>query len=218
MKRRAFSHWAAAAAATPGLGWVPAQAQTGAVKPIAGKEYEVIEPRAPVEAPAGKIEVVEFFWYKCIHCSAFEPQLQAWAPTLPKDVVLRRVPVAFNDSFVPQQRLFFGLEALGLIEKLHVKVFQAIHTEKIKLDDGPSIFDWVTRQGVDRAKFEAQYNAFGMAAKTTRARQLQDAYRVAGVPALGVAGRYYTDGAMAGGMERALRVTEALVALARGGK
>ncbi|MCF8167817.1 MAG: thiol:disulfide interchange protein DsbA/DsbL [Rhodoferax sp.] len=215
MKRREFSRLTAGVALASSAG-LSVQAQ--AVKPVAGKDYHVLDPRAPVETAAGKVEVVEFFWFNCTHCNAFEPMLQAWTKNLPKDVVFRRIPVAFNDSFAPQQRLFYVLEAMGLVEKLHAKVFAAIHVEKQKLDKGDAIIDWVVKQGVDKAKFEGQYNSFSIATKASRATQLQNAYKVEGVPALGIAGRFYTDGSMAGSMDRALRITEALIADARNSK
>ena len=212
MKRREFSQVAAGAALASSALLLSSVAQAQAAKPQAGKEYFVLETRAPVEAPAGKIEVVEFFWYNCPHCNAFEPTLEAWVKTLPKDVAFRRSHVAFNDSFVPQQRLFLALEALGLVDKLQAKVFTAIHTEKVNLATGEAITDWVVKQGVDKAKFLEQYNSFSVQTKTTRMTQLQNTYKVEGVPALGVAGRFYTDGGLAGNMERALQVAESLIA------
>jgi len=189
-----------------------------AKKPEAGTDYQVLDPRAVVEAPAGKVEVVEFFWYSCPHCNAFEPTLEAWVKKLPKDVAFRRVPVAFNDSFAPQQRLYYALEAMGLVDKLHAKVFAAIHAEKLNLSKGEQIVDWIGKQGVDKAKFQEQYNSFSVVTKVSRATQLQNAYKVEGVPALGVAGRFYTDGSIARSMERALQVVESLVADVRAGR
>lgn len=217
MKRRDFSLLASGAAVAVGSAWPSlAQAQTGGFG--AGDDYLVLDTRAPVEAAAGKVEVVEFFWYSCPHCNAFEPTLAAWASKLPKDVAFRRVPVAFRDDFVPQQRLYFALEAMGLVDKLHAKVFAAIHVEKLDLAKAPAILDWVAKQGVDRAKFSEQFSSFSIASKASKAAQLQNAYRVEGVPALGVAGRFYTDGSLAKSMERALKVVDALVAGARSGK
>jgi thiol:disulfide interchange protein DsbA len=123
--------------------------------------------------------------------------------------------VAFRDDFVPQQRLFYALEALGLLDKLHAKVFVAIHGEKLKLDRMETITDWVVKQGVDKTKFIAQYNSFSVATKSTKARQLQDAYKVEGVPALGVAGRFYVDGTLAKSMDRALQVVDFLAGTLR---
>lgn len=217
MKRREFTHTAAgvALAATSLLATL-ARAQR--VSPVAGTAYEVLDPRAPVDAPAGKIEVVEFFWYNCSHCNAFEPTLERWVKKLPKDVVFKRAPVAFRPDFAPQQRLFFALEAMGLVEKLHTKVFAAIHVEKLNLSQGEAITEWVGRQGVDKARFVDQYNSFSVVTKAGKASQLQNAYKVEGVPSFGVAGRFYTDGSKAGNMEKALEVVDYLVGQVRSGR
>lgn len=215
MKRRDFSLACGAAAAAT---WVPTGAQAQGKPLKAGSDYLPVEPRAAVEAAAGKIEVVEFFWYNCPHCNVFEPTLDAWIKRVPADVVVRRVPIAFQDSFEPQQRLYYALEAMGLVEKLHGKVFAAVHVEKKNLSKPDAIVDWVAAQGVDKVKFTQQFNSFSVATKAKRATQLQNAYRVEGVPAMGVAGQFYTDGTMAGGMERVLQVVEALTAKVRGAR
>lgn len=213
MKRRDFSVVCGAALAAGALFSPLAQAQ--AKKPEEGSEYLVLDKRAPVEAPAGKIEVVEFFWYSCPHCNAFEPTLDAWVKALPKDVYFRRVPVAFRDDFVPQQRLYYALEAMDLVDKLQTKVFQAIHVERQRLDQPPAIIDWVAKQGVDKTKFTEHFNSFSVASKATRGTQLQNAYKVEGVPSIGIAGRFYTDGSIARSMERVLQVTDYLVGQVR---
>jgi thiol:disulfide interchange protein DsbA len=214
MKRREFSQAAVGAALTSSV-LLPTAARAQGKAPVAGKDFHILETKAPVEAPTGKIELVEFFWYSCPHCNSFEPTLAGWIKTLPKDIAFRRAHVAFNDTFVPQQRLFLALEAMGLLDKLHVKAFTAIHIEKLNLAKGDAIADWVAKQGVDKAKFMEQYNSFSVSTKATRSTQLQNAYRVEGVPALGIAGRFYTDGAMAGSMDRALQVAEFLIAEVR---
>ena len=188
----------------------PAIALAQFKKPVAGTDYQVLDARAPVDAPAGKVEV-EFFWYSCPHCNAFEPTLADWVKKLPKDVAFRRVPVAFNDSFVPQQKLFYTLEAMGLLDKLHAKVFAAIHVDKLTLAKPEAIVEWVGKNGVDQGKFVKEYNSFGVVTKAQKGSQLQNAYKVEGVPALGVGGQFYTDGSMARSMERALLVVQSLV-------
>ncbi len=215
MKRRDFS---LACGAVAGAACLPTGASAQGKPPQAGTDYLVVEKPAGVEAAAGKIEVVEFFWYSCSHCNAFEPLLEGWIKRAPKDVVVRRVPVAFQDSFVPQQRLFYALEAMGLLDKLHAKVFVAIHGEKQNLAKGDAIADWVAKQGVDKAKFLEHFNSFSVATKATRGTQLQNAYRVEGVPALGVAGRFYTDATLAKSMDRALQVVEFLAQQVRSGR
>lgn len=123
----------------------------------------------------------------------------------------KRVPVRFRADFEPQQRLYYSLDAMGQLPKLHGKVFHAIHVERNPLTTPQSIFEWVAKQGVDRAAFETTFNSFGVAGKAKRAAQLQEAYQVEGVPALGVAGRFYVDGGLAGSMSRALQVVDHLV-------
>jgi thiol:disulfide interchange protein DsbA len=159
--------------------------------------------------------VIEFFWYSCPHCNAFEPKLVSWIKRLPPDVTVRRVPVAFRDDFVPQQRLFYTLEAMGKLDELHAKVFNTIHVEHQMIDKEPTILAWAEKNGLDKAKFLETYNSFSVQTKARKATQLQDAYKVQGVPALGIAGRYYTDGSLAGNMDRALQITDYLVAEAR---
>jgi thiol:disulfide interchange protein DsbA len=213
MNRREFSTAAACVLGTTALGLpglVLAQK-----KPEEGTEYKTLGQRAAVEAPQGKVEVVEFFWYSCPHCNAFEPRLEAWSKSLPADVALRRVPVAFRDDFVPQQRLFYTLEAMNRLGDLHAKVFHTIHRDRDPLNRDAAIFAWADKHGLDKAKFQETYSSFSVTTKARRATQLQDAFKVEGVPALGVAGRYYTDGTLAGNMDRALQVTDYLIAEAR---
>ena len=142
MKRRDFSRSVVSTLLGTGVGWSSlASAQAGKLQ--AERDYRVLEKAAPVEAPAGKIEVVEFFGYYCGHCNAFEPTLEAWTKTLPKDVAFKRVPVAFQDNAVPLQRLFFSLEAMGLVASLHSKVFAAIHQQRIELGNAAAIANWI---------------------------------------------------------------------------
>jgi thiol:disulfide interchange protein DsbA len=210
MDRREFSLAAAAAALLP-------LAATAQVKPPEdGREYRTLDKRAPVDAPAGRIELVDFFWYNCPHCNAFEPMLQAWSRRLPDDVQMKRVPAAFHDDMVAQQRLFYTLEALGKVGELHTKVFDAVHKEHLDLTRLPGMVDWAARQGIDPAKFTDTFNSFAIAAKARRAAEIQNAYGLEGVPAFGVAGRWYTDPTLAGGNNsRFIQVAEFLLGEAR---
>jgi thiol:disulfide interchange protein DsbA len=216
MQRRQFSQAAVASTATlAAMTGLPRLAQAQAAPPAAGRDYLVLDKRAPVEAPAGQVEVVEFFWYSCPHCFAFEAQFKAWIQKAPKDVVVRRVPVSFRPDFEPQQRLYYVLEALGKLDSLHGKVFDAIHIDKQRLNTPELVLAWAEMQGLPRAKVSELYNAFPINLKARKATQLQDAFMVDGVPSLGVAGRYFTSGSLARNMERALQVTDHLIGLAR---
>lgn len=215
MKRRNFSLATATALTASALTGTPAFTQ--GFQPREGKDYLALGKRAPVDAVSGMVEVIEFFWYSCPHCNAFEPTIEAWIKSAPKHVAFKRVPVAFRDDFVPQQKLFYTLEALGRLNDLHGKVFYAIHVEKQAINRDNTILEWAGKQGLDKAKFSEVYKSFAVASKARRATQLQDAFKVEGVPALGIAGRYYTDGSLAGSMERALAVAEYLVEATRKG-
>lgn len=210
MQRRQFS--LAAATAATSLAWGANTAFAQQAAPKEGKDYVRLSKPAPTEAPVGKVEVVEFFWYSCPHCNDFEPTFAAWKQKAPANVVVRRVPVAFNASFVPQQKLYFALQAMDNFDAMHVKVFRAIHVERNKLAKDEDIFNWVAKQGVDVNKFKEIYNSFNVSSQVRKATALQQAYDVEGVPSMGVAGRYYTDGPRAGSMANVLNVVQHLVA------
>ena len=216
MKRREFSLAAAAAASASAFSFVatPALAQAAFKE---GKDYAKLSKPVATTAGAGKVEVIEFFWYSCPHCHAFEPAFAAWKSAAPADVVVQRVPVGFNASFVPQQKLYYALLAMGKLDEVHTKVFRAIHVERNRLAKDEDIFAWIEKQGVDVNKFKEAYNSFSVSNQVRKATQLQQEYNVEGVPSIGVAGRFYTDGTMAGNMANVLRVTDHLIALSRKG-
>jgi protein dithiol oxidoreductase (disulfide-forming) len=205
MDRREFSACLVAAA---GLGFTGlAQAQG---KPVEGQHY--VKLNQPLPVTGGKIEVVEFFWYGCPHCHAFEPALDDWAKKLPEDIAFRRVPVAFRDEpFTTHQKIFYALEAMGLIPTLHRKVFHAIHVERQRLDKLADITAFMTKNGVDGAKFTENFNSFSTQAKVRQAAKLAADYKIDGVPAIGIQGKYFTSGTLAGSPEAALAVANWLI-------
>ena len=178
--------------------------------PVEGTHYVKLSQALPVTP--GKIEVIEFFWYGCPHCNAFEPMLDAWQKGLPADVAFRRVPVAFRDEpFTAHQRIFYALDAMGLIPTMHRKVFYAIHVERQRLDKPQEIAAFMAKNGVDSAKFLENYNSFSTATKVKQATKLASDYKIDGVPAIGIAGKYYTSGTLAGTPEGSLAVAEYLI-------
>ncbi|MFM7008450.1 MAG: thiol:disulfide interchange protein DsbA/DsbL [Betaproteobacteria bacterium] len=185
-------------------------AQSGAP---AKSKYVELSPAQPTEP--GKIEVQEFFSYACSHCAAIEPLLQKWMKTVPADVVVKHVPVAFNASMKPLQRLYYTLEAMDRLD-LHLKVFDAIHEQKKRLFTKAEITTWIVSQGVDRAKFEAAFESFGVSSKAGRADQLVTAYRVQGTPTMSVAGRFVTSPSEAGGYQETIDVASGLITQVRG--
>lgn len=196
-------------AATLTLGWsLAASAET----PKAGTDYAVYEVAQPTDAPAGKIEVTEFFFYTCPHCADMEPLLEKWAKTLPKDVSLRRVPVLFRPQLAPYAKLYYTLEAMNLLEKLQGEVFIAIHEQRVNLADDKALLAWVASKGVDATKFSEIYNSFSVASKVQRADQVTRAHNIPGTPAMVVNGKYLVS---QGDHAHQLQVVDYLIAKAR---
>jgi thiol:disulfide interchange protein DsbA len=167
---------------------LPAVAQT------AGKEYLPIVPAQPTDEPA-KIEVLEFFSYGCPHCADFHPLISAWAAKLPGDVVFKRVPITFGRAaWANIARLYFTLEATGDLARLDGDVFKAIHNDRINLFEEQGLLDWVAKKGVDQKKFRETFNSFGVMSKVKRGDQLAQSYKISGVPALAVDGKYMING------------------------
>ena len=212
MKRRDFS---LAAASVVGIAPFVASTSVQAQEAFkAGTDYVQLKKPAPVDAPAGKVEVIEFFSYNCPHCAEFEPRLEAWVKKLPANVAFRRVPVPFVGSDVEsKQRLYYALEALGKVDEFQNKIFTAIHKQRQPIIGDAAILDWASKQpGLE--KFPEMFKSFTVSGKIKRATQLTNDYQVGGVPALGVAGRYYVDGELARSLDRALQITDYLIAQA----
>jgi len=176
-----------------------AGASASPTAPVNGKDYRTLERPQPTDS-GKKVEVTEFFWYDCPHCNAFEPALEAWVKKQGDKINFKRVPVAFRDSFIPQQKLYYALEALGKVDELHARIFRAIHAERKQLDTEQQIMDFIAKQpGIDAKKFADAYNSFGVQTKARRATQLQADYQIDGVPTLAIAGRYMTSPSIVAG-------------------
>jgi thiol:disulfide interchange protein DsbA len=174
-----------------------------------GFDYRILPTPQPLESK-GKVEVIEFFWYGCPHCYDFEPELNAWLKRQPKDVIFRKVPVAFRDDLMPHSQLFYALEAMGKGDALNDKVMYAMHKENKRLMTENEIADWVTTQGIDRNTFLATYRSFAVVSKARAARQMADTYRIDGVPTVVIQGRYMTSPSIAGTKAKAISVMEHL--------
>lgn len=180
---------------------------------LEGRDWRPLAPPRPGGVP-GKIEVLEFFSYGCPHCHEFDPLLTNWRKTLPADVVFRRVPVSFGrPQWAALGRLYLTLAALGLADKLDPAVFEAIHNQRIALHDEAKRNDWLAKQGVDVTQFNNTWKSFGVESQAKRAEQQSEAFKVAGVPALAIDGRYFAGGNE--GFAAMLRNTDALIAMVR---
>jgi protein dithiol oxidoreductase (disulfide-forming) len=153
------------------------------------RDYIELNPPLPVET-AGKIEVLELFWYGCIHCYNLEPALESWSKKLPADVQFRRMPAIFNQQMARDAAIFYTFEALGVLGKLHRPFFDAIHRDRLRTDNPQALAEWLQKNGVDPKKFDETLKSFGVDSKTKRAAKLTVSYKIDGTPAMVVNGRY----------------------------
>lgn len=186
-----------------------------AAEPIeAGKQYVELSSAVPISEP-GKIEVVEMFWYGCPHCYAFEPTLTPWVEKLPADVHFVRIPAMFGGPWDAHGQLFLTLQAMGVENKVHAAVFNAIQKEHKKLTDPEEMAEFVATQGVDKDKFLATFNSFAIKGQIATAKDLAKKYGISGVPTMIVNGKYRFDLGSAGGPEQTLQVADQLIAKER---
>lgn len=158
-----------------------------------------------------KTEVLEFFAYSCPHCAVMEPLVAKWSEGFDQEnVVLKRVPVAFNAGMADLQRAYFVLESLERLD-LHPKLFAALHNEKRPLFDKKAIRKWAAENGIDEKKFDSTFDSFGVQTKASRANDLSRLYQIQGTPSLAIAGKYVTSPAMANGYEDTIKVADALL-------
>ena len=177
--------------------------------PQLGQEFDAVTQTIPTDDPK-KIEVMEIFWYGCSHCFQMEQPLNAWLKNKPADVNFKRIPGIPNASWAPMAQVYFTMESLGITDKLHSKLFHAIHKEKsLNPSNQKAALDWlVTNSGMDRNKVEEAFNSFTVNTNMKRAAQIFRSSGATGVPSLVIDGKYITSGTMAGGNAQALQVTD----------
>ena len=180
--------------------------------PQLGQEFDAVAQTIPTD-DAKKIEVMEIFWYGCSHCFHMEQPLSAWLKNKPADVSFKRIPGIPNASWAPMAQTYFAMETLGITEKLHSKLFNAIHKEKsLNPTNQKAALDWlVANSGMDRSKVEETFNSFTVNTNMKRAAQIFRSSGATGVPSLVIDGKYITSGTMAGGNAQALQVTNYIV-------
>lgn len=177
------------------LSLMTAAASASSSAPQPGVEYQVLKRPQPVEG-GKKIEVIEFFGYFCPHCYALEPLIAEWVKKQGDNISFKRIHVNFHD-LVPQQKLYFTMEAMGKADEYHMKAFTAFHVERNRLQTDADIMEFVSKSGLDKQKFSDIYNSFSITSKLSRATQLASAYQIDGVPSIAVDGRYVTSPVLA---------------------
>ncbi len=177
---------------------------------VEGKDY--IEFNKPIATTTGdKVEVREFFWYFCSHCYDAEPYLNAWLKTMPDTAQFVHQPTIFRDSWKNGAVFFYTLEALGELDRLHGKLFDAIHLHKIPFIDLDDFAFWLVDNGVDEKKAKATIKSFSVRMKVNKAALATRKYPLKGVPTIVINGKYLTDGTRAGGKARMFKVVDYLI-------
>lgn len=177
------------------------------------QEYRLIEQQG-VET-GDKIEVIDFFWYGCPYCNELQPALEAWIRRKPDDVQLRRVPVILRDNWAPHARIFYTLEAVGELERLHLKVYESYHVEKLFMSKPDVMSGWAEKHGIDRRRWDEAYMSRDVDRKVIQAREMTRAYNVQGTPSLVVDGRYITSSGMVDTVRNVIPVLDELIRIAR---
>lgn len=181
---------------------------------VEGRDYTVLPTPQPGKV-AGKVEVVEFFSYACIHCYNLEPALEAWRKKLPANVAFSREQVVWNKPMEGFARLFATMNTTKTVAKLHPAAFEAVMKQKINLSDEGELAKWLPKQGVNVATFMQTYKSFGVNAQVARASKMTRDYAVQGTPSIVVGGKYAVQPAEPA---RLLQVVNELVAKVASGK
>ena len=206
---------ARAAAALLALACLAGAAPAQDVRARQNLEYRLIAPQ-PVET-GSRIEVIDFFWYGCPYCNALQPALEGWSRRKPADVALRRVPAILRESWAPHARIFYTLEQLGEVERLHLKVYEGYHVDLLHMSKPEVVVEWAARNGIDPRRWLDTYHSPEVDARVRRAREITVAYAVDVTPTLVVDGRYLTSGRYVPGndVRDVVPILEDLVLLAR---
>lgn len=154
-----------------------------------GLQYVPVNPQPPVGS-GNEVEVVEFFWYGCNHCNDFEPVVSKWAAQLPENVKFVQIPVMFGGPADLHAQVYYALEGIGELDRIHEKLFHVINVEGRKLRSRDEVDAFLEANGVDMDKYREAMTSFSVAAKVNRARALMRRYGIRGVPALVVDARY----------------------------
>ncbi len=172
--------------------------------------YEPLTPAQPTQS-ADKVEIIEFFWYGCPHCYAFEPLIDKWSKSLPKNVEFIRQPAVFNEVWAKHAKAYYVAESLGIVEKVHADLFDAIQNKKEPLDTEASLAQFFAAHGVSDAQFKEAYSSFGVDSKVRQAPVIAAKYGITGVPTVIINGKYKTNGTVAGSHEKMIEVMNTLI-------
>jgi len=174
-----------------------------------GKHYQRID--QPKTIDSDKVEVLEFFWYGCPHCYSFEPYLNKWKTNKPENVEFLRVPATFQPLWVLHARAYYALQMLGVGEEIHLKFFSEIHNKKNYMKTFDALTVFVQEYGVERSEFIDAMNSFTVETQIRKATKLVTDYKLSGVPAVAVNGKYLISASMAGSYDNMIKIMSYLI-------
>ena len=183
---------------------------SAAAAALEDKDYTVLSPEMGTDSKH-KIEVAEFFWYRCPHCFQLEPGLNAWLKKAPRDVAIRRIPAVLNASWTSLAKAYYAMEALGVVNKYHDDLFNAIHIDDLDVSQDANLFDWAAKVGMNRQAFINAFQSFGVQSKVFRANQLTRDAKITGVPSFVVDGKYVTSESLTGSEAALFSTLDALI-------
>ncbi|MEL0082260.1 MAG: thiol:disulfide interchange protein DsbA/DsbL [Gammaproteobacteria bacterium] len=175
------------------------------------ERYQTLANPQPTSV-SDKVEVVEMFWYGCHHCYNLEPVIQEWLKTKPDYIEYVRVPAIFRDNWVPLARAWYLIDALELGDRVHMNLFKALHVKKLNMNNLGLLRSFFVNEGVSEEQFDQVYNSFSVDSAVRNAANLTRDYKITGVPAIIVNGRYMTSATLTGGHEELIREVNSLAA------
>ncbi len=207
MNKRDFLKNSAKLAVTAGL-------STSALRSVQAQAlqgYQMISP-ALTTRNSDKIEVLEYFWFGCPHCFAFEPSINGWKANKPDYVDFVREAPPLNPAWEPHSRSFYAAEIMGVTDQFFDSMFNGIHVDRRSLRHPDAIAKFAGELGIDRQKFRKTMDSFAVNTRMNQAMQLARASGIRGVPSIVINGKYLTGGSLAGSHEGILRVIDERVA------
>lgn len=154
-----------------------------------GEHYDLITPVIRTANP-DKIEVVEFFWYGCGHCYTFESVVSPWKKSLPDDVEFKGSPAVWAPQMELHSKMFYTAEVLGVSDKMHLVLFQAMNVDRKRLASEDEIAELFVANGVSKEDFSKAFNSFGVSSMVRQATARARAAKVSGTPEMMVNGKY----------------------------
>jgi len=181
------------------------------LKDVPETSYKELPSPQPTRT-GNKIEVLEVFWYGCPHCYYFEPTIEKWLEEKAGYIEFIRMPGVLGKNWLPHARAFYAAEKLGVLDKIHHPLFDAIHKEKRKIMDKKALKKFFVEQGVNGDDFDQAFHSKEVEDSVRYAFTMGQRYALTGVPAVIINGKYGTSASMAGSYNKIIDVVNTLAA------